>query len=217
MKKLSSIIILLFGLVYTNTAQTVTIGNQIWMSKNLDVSTFRNGDPIPEIKSEEEWQMAEENGQPAWCYYDNDPANGEKYGKLYNWHAVNDPRGLAPEGWHIPSEDELDELINFLGGIDLAGVKMKTSLGWDDYIKPFGTKESWKGTNESKFSGLPGGLRYSNGNFMFLGISGSWWSTVEIDEITILRNYFTLYHDSPLVHGFDSDISDGISVRCLKD
>jgi len=217
MKNFSSLIILFFGLVCVSTAQTVTIGKQVWMTVNLNVDKFRNGDPIPEVKSEEEWQMADENGQPAWSYYDNDPANAEKYGKLYNWHAVNDPRGLAPEGWHIPNENELDELINFLGGIDLAGVKMKTSSGWDDYIKPLGTKDSWKGTNESKFSGLPGGIRYSDGTFMFLGSSGSWWSTVEIDQSTILRNYFILYHNSPLVHGFDSDISGGMSVRCLKD
>ena len=141
MKNFSSLIILFFGLVCVSTAQTVTIGKQVWMTVNLNVDKFRNGDPIPEVKSEEEWQMADENGQPAWSYYDNDPANAEKYGKLYNWHAVNDPRGLAPEGWHIPNENELDELINFLGGIDLAGVKMKTSSGWDDYIKPLGTKD----------------------------------------------------------------------------
>jgi uncharacterized protein (TIGR02145 family) len=214
MKTFSSLIILFFGLIYLSSAQSVTIGNQIWMTKNLDVSTFRNGDPIPEIKTEEEWQMAEENGQPAWCYYDNDPANGEKYGKLYNWHAVNDPRGLAPEGWHIPSEDELNELINFLGGIEFAGIKMKTSVGWDDYVKPFGTTDSWKGTNESKFSGLPGGFRYFDGNFMSLEITGSWWSIFKVDEYN-LRNYFILYYNSPLVHSLDS--ASGLSVRCLKD
>jgi uncharacterized protein (TIGR02145 family) len=214
MKNFSSLIILFFGLVCISAAQTVTIGNQIWMAKNMDVSTFRNGDPIPEVRTDEEWQMADYNGQPAWCYYDNDPANGEKYGKLYNWHAVIDPRGLAPEGWHIPSEDELDELINFLGGNDLAGIKMKTSVGWFDYIKPTGAKDSRKGTNESKFSGLPGGSRFSGGNFMALETSGSWWSILKIDEY-ILPNYFVLYYDSPFVHSHDA--ITGLSVRCIKD
>ena len=76
----------------------VKIGNQTWMKKNLDVSKFRNGDIVPEVRSQEEWSNAALENKPAWCYYNNDQANGVKYGKLYNWYAVNDPRGLAPEG-----------------------------------------------------------------------------------------------------------------------
>jgi hypothetical protein len=79
---------------------------------------FRNGDLIPHIESNEEWKRADENKKPAWCYYDNDPANGPKYGKLYNWYAVSDPRGLCPVGWHVPSEDEWTELTDALGGND---------------------------------------------------------------------------------------------------
>ena len=94
--------------------KSVKIGNQEWMSENLNVDHFRNGDIIPEVKSKEDWEEAGKNGQPAWCYYENDPKNGEKYGKFYNWYAVNDPRGLAPEGWHIPSDGEWTEMINFL-------------------------------------------------------------------------------------------------------
>jgi hypothetical protein len=85
----------------------------VWMTKNLDVSTFRNGDPIPEAKSEKEWENAAKNQKPAWCYYDNDVQNGKKYGKLYNWYAVNDSRGLAPKGYHIPSESEWNLTIKF--------------------------------------------------------------------------------------------------------
>jgi len=84
----------------------VTIGNQVWMSQNLNVDKFRNGDPIPHAETREEWEKAGENRHPAWCYYDNDSANADKYGKLYNWYAVNDPRGLAPEGWKIPSHED---------------------------------------------------------------------------------------------------------------
>lgn len=69
--------------------EEVKVGDQIWMGRNLDVSTFRNGDPIPYAETDEEWEEAGENGEPAWCYYDNDPENGEKYGKLYNWYAVD--------------------------------------------------------------------------------------------------------------------------------
>jgi uncharacterized protein (TIGR02145 family) len=114
-------------------AQTVTIGEQIWHAKNLNVSTFRNGDPIPEAKTDEEWTRAGENKQPAWCYYDNDPANGTKYGKLYNWYAVNDPRGLAPAGYHIPTDLEWDALTAHLGGAKGGGKKMKSTSGWKSY------------------------------------------------------------------------------------
>lgn len=85
MKNVSLILLLLIGLVSLTNAQTVTIGTQVWMTKNLDVVTFRNGDPIPQAKTSEAWKKAGESKQPAWCYYNNDPANGAKYGKLYNW------------------------------------------------------------------------------------------------------------------------------------
>jgi uncharacterized protein (TIGR02145 family) len=126
-KKIKTVLTLLITVLFTqiNYAQTVTIGNQVWMTKNLHVSTFRNGDPIPQAKTDAEWKLASENSQPAWCYYENDLSNGEKYGILYNWYAVNDPRGLAPEGFHIPSSSELVELSNFLGYN--AGHKMKSS------------------------------------------------------------------------------------------
>ena len=90
-------------------------GNQEWMTRNLDVDRFRNGDLIPHAESNEEWKKAGKNGQPAWCYNDNDPENGKKYGKLYNEYAVNDSRGLATEGWHVPSDDEWTSLVEFLG------------------------------------------------------------------------------------------------------
>jgi uncharacterized protein (TIGR02145 family) len=108
-------------------SQSVTIGTQTWMTKNLDVATFRNGDAIPQAKTDEEWQAAGENKQPAWCYYDNDPKNGTKYGKLYNWYAVNDNRGLAPVGYHIPTDNEWTKLSDYLGGEDYAEKKMKMS------------------------------------------------------------------------------------------
>jgi len=110
--------------------KTVTIGTQVWMKENLNVSTFRNGDPISEAKTAEEWKAAGEAKQPAWCYYDNDPKNGAKYGKLYNWYAVNDPRGLAPVGWHVPTSDEWEILIDYLGGYQEAVVKIKSKIGW---------------------------------------------------------------------------------------
>ncbi|MBM3401498.1 MAG: hypothetical protein FJY21_04145 [Bacteroidetes bacterium] len=140
--------ILIHSSIYS---QTVTIGNQVWMTKNLDLDKFRNGDPIQEAKTNEEWKKAGENKQPAWCYYNNDPANGTKYGKLYNWYAVTDPRGLAPKGWHIPTDMEWTILIDYLGGPDVAGGKMK-STGSEYWKSP-----NREASNESGFSGLPGG------------------------------------------------------------
>jgi len=90
---------------------SVKIGNQKWMTENLNVEYFRNGDPVPEVKSDSDWKRVGEDKKPAWCYYDNDSANGGIYGRLYNWYAVIDPRGLAPEGWHVSSDEEWSNLI----------------------------------------------------------------------------------------------------------
>jgi uncharacterized protein (TIGR02145 family) len=133
MKKTLFFFLGVLSFMSTTRSQTVTIGTQVWMTKNLDVDHFRNGDPIPQAKTDEEWKRAGENKQPAWCYYDNDPANGVKYGKLYNWYAVNDQRGLAPGGYHVPSDEEWTVLTDYLGGSDIAGKKMKSKSGWSDY------------------------------------------------------------------------------------
>ena len=113
----------------TYSQSEVKIGKQIWMSKNLDVDRFRNGDPIPHAQTVEEWVNAGVNEQPAWCYYNNDPKNGKKYGKLYIYYAVGDSRGLAPQGYHVPSDSEWDILTVFLGSSDIAGKKMKSKNG----------------------------------------------------------------------------------------
>src|SRR6478736_3339709 len=98
----------------SESVPAIKIGEQIWMSTNLDVSTFANGDLIPEAKTREEWNSASDNHLPAWCYYNNDTAIGNKYGKLYNWYAAADRRGLAPKGWHIPSDLEWKKLLDNL-------------------------------------------------------------------------------------------------------
>ena len=116
-----------------NTIKEVTIGKQVWMSENLNVDKFRNGEAIPEAKTEEEWKNAGLKKQPAWCYYNNNPDNGERYGKLYNWYAVNDPRGLAPAGFKVPTDEEWSRLIDFLGGESLAGKSMKSINFWADF------------------------------------------------------------------------------------
>ena len=108
------------------------IGTQIWMSKNLDVEKFKNGNKIYFAKSQKRMNTLQKKGKPAWCFYSFDPKNGEKYGKLYNWEAVMDPRGLAPEGWHIPTKDEWEKLSFFLG--DNGAEKLKAKSGWDKFL-----------------------------------------------------------------------------------
>lgn len=185
---------------------TVKIGHQIWMTKNLDVVKFRNGDPIQQAKTNEEWARAGKEGKPAWCNYDNDSANGIQYGKLYNWFAVNDLRGLAPAGWHVPKDPEWTILTDFLGGIEEAGTKMKSTSGW---------KKNGNGNNTSGWSGLPGGLSYSNGLFSSIGGYGGWWSSTADDASAAwARN---LYYGHVNVAKITFYKEGGYSVRCLRD
>ena len=186
---------------------SVKIGNQEWASENLNVSTFRNGDAIPEAQTREAWVKAGEEGKPAWCYYDNDPENGNKYGRLYNWYAVTDPRGLAPSGWHIPSDEEWTTLADNLGGDDdAAGKKMKSKAGWHD---------NGNGSNTSGFSGLPGGYRNYDGTFYVIGFNGNWWSSTEYN--TYYAWYRYLHYSNGIVYRFNNYKSNGFSVRCLRD
>lgn len=179
----------------------INIGKQVWAAANLDAISFRNGDTIPEAKTNEEWVEAGESGRPAWCYYNNDPAVGQKYGKLYNWFAVNDPRELAPEGWSLASAADWAELAYSLGGPDVAGMKLKSTDGWPD------------GNNESGFTGKPGGYRIENGLFKNLGTIATWWSTTEGKSTGAVDFY--LSGSNSLGSSTDS-MQRGKSVRCLR-
>jgi uncharacterized protein (TIGR02145 family) len=179
-------------------------GTQVWATKNLDVSTFRNGDKIAEAPTNKEWEKAGASGMPAWCYYKNDLENGKKYGKLYNWYAVNDKRGLAPAGWHIPTDAEWVVLTKFLG--ESAGLKVKSTTGW---------KNDKNGTNEIDFGGLPGGCRNVNGTFYGEGYAAYFWSTTEDQSY---YGWFRQLSDaSDSLGRMQTDKRDGLSVRCLKD
>ncbi len=183
-------------------AQTVTIGSQVWTSKNLDVATYRNGDVIPQVEDYKAW---EDLTTGAWCYYENDASNGTKYGKLYNWYAVNDPRGLAPNGYHIPTDAEWTQLSDYLGGEE-AGTKMKSTSGW---------VENGNGTNRSGFSGLPGGFRPNYGSFDYIGTGGFWWSSTESSADFAGTRY--LVYTKTNVKWLNNYKSKGCSVRCLRD
>lgn len=192
----------------------VLIGNQTWAIENLNVAHFRNGDIIQHVKSLEEWKNAAERKVPSWCYYDNDPENGKKYGRLYNWYAVNDPRGLAPEGWHVPSYEEWETLSKYLQGNErdgnVSGYKMKSTTGW--------TMQNTEGDNSSGFTGLPGGYRsFKYGKFTDIGTNAVWWTTTEEPNFGAKAESLCWCNG-----GLNSDWDflnkeNGLSVRCIKD
>jgi uncharacterized protein (TIGR02145 family) len=184
-------------------AQTITIGKQNWMSKNLEVTKFRNGESIQEAKTEKEWYAAIENKQPAWCYYNYNSSNGLIYGKLYNIYAINDSRGLAPAGFHIPSDEEWQELVNFAGGTPVAGKKLRSKDHWqvgnekcsncsnwsDDYrlkvpchickdkrLVPF------KNLNNLGFSAVPGGYKHSEYSFWYLNQQATFYINYNVND-----------------------------------
>ncbi len=184
---------------------TIQIGTQKWMSKNLDVAFYRNGDPIPQVTDPTVWAALTTG---AWCYYNNDSTQGTRYGKLYNWYAVNDPRGLAPTGWHIPSDAEWSALSTTLGGDAVAGGKMKEA-GTPHWASP-----NTAGNNNSGFAGLPGGYR-NNGSFIGVTTTGYWWSATESSTSYAWFRY--LYYDVGIIGRSISSKPSGLSVRCLRD
>ena len=188
---------------FVSYAQTVTIGTQVWTSENLDVATYRNGDSIPQVQDKNAWANLTTG---AWCYYHNDDSNGTKYGKLYNWYAVNDPRGLAPDGYHIPTDAEWTQLSDYLGGESEAGTKMKSTSGW---------AYNGNGTNISGFTGLPGGARYWLLSFSAMELQGSWWSSTEGNAGSSWAR--RLSYDIGVVYKDLDDKGDGRSVRLLRD
>ncbi len=187
------------------------------MDRNLDVDTYRDGTPIPEVKDASQWANLTSG---AWCYYNNDPAMGAIYGKLYNWYAVNDPRGLAPVGWHVPSDAEWKKLEMCLGmtqaEADATGYRGTDQGG---QLKEAGTMH-WSSpntgaTNSSGFTALPGGYRGSYGTFYDVGGSGSWWSSTEASAAGAWGR--GLYYSSAGVYrGYDGKLG-GFSVRCVRD
>jgi len=170
------------------------------------VSTYRNGDIIPQVQNPTQW-MSLTTG--AWCYYDNLAANGCTYNKLYNWYAVNDPRGLAPNGYHIPTEAEINTLRQYLGGASVAGGKVKQT-GTTLWNSP-----NAGATNETGWTGLPGGGR-ENGQFGGKGIAGPVWTSTP-SSVAGLAVYMDLYSFNATLDLKGFNKTSGYSVRLIKD
>jgi uncharacterized protein (TIGR02145 family) len=189
-----------------NVYKTVTIGTQVWMAENLKVTHYRNGDDIPNYIDPFFWSNITTG---AYSDYNNIKTNASVYGRLYNWYAVTDIRNICPAGWHIPSEAEWDTLTGFLGGMEIAGSKLKAN----DTI--FWKSPNAKATNESGFNAVSGGQRYTEGNYLFLGIRCNWWSSDPNDS----KNAWTriLRYDYDKVYRYSFPMSSGLSVRCIRD
>jgi len=188
----------------SNVYKTVILGAQEWMAENLNVDHYRNGDLIPQITGSAEWANMTTG---AWCYYENNSSNGLIYGKLYNWLAVNDPRGLAPAGWHVPNYGEWFILVDNLGA-EVACGKMKET-GTTHWNSP-----NTDATNSSGFSAIPGGYGGDDGSFGDIGRRGYWWSSTEYDTSDAM--FITLPDEYGFVNMWKCYKQSGFSVRCLR-
>lgn len=204
-----------------NTYTTVTIGTQVWMVENLKTTKYRNGEPIPNITKDSEWSNLKTG---AYCNYNNDPAIGNKYGKLYNWYAVNDHRNISPTGWHIPTDEDWSTLSIYisanLGTSGSLAKALATKADWASSINTVAIGNDLTKNNTSGFSALPGGDRISNyGTFHDVGTIGYWWSSTEENTynawIRKLNYNFATMGKSYNFSGYEKEY--GFSVRCVKD
>jgi uncharacterized protein (TIGR02145 family) len=193
-----------------NVYKTIVIGTQEWMAENLKTTIYRNGDAIANVTDNSQWYNSTTG---KWCYYNNNSQYDCPYGKLYNWYAVADPRNVCPTGWHVPTDAEWTTLTSFLGGELVAGGKMKST-----YLQ-YWSSPNQDATNESGFSGLPGGGRGSDGNFYSVGSVGGWWSSTVSSSATAsawLR--YLGYNDGAASRSNGTfNMFAGFSVRCLRD
>ncbi len=211
-----------------NTYQLVTICNQTWMKSNLNVSHYRNGDVIPQVTDATQWGNLTTG---AWCYYNNDSANGAVYGKLYNWYAVNDPRGLAPQGCHIPTDNEWNTLIGCLdSSYNSSAIGVQSTIAGGS-LKETGTlhwiNPNTGATNTSGFTALGGNYRFGGGGgsggawgpnpvtISPLGMTDGFWSSTENDITNAWHRY--IGYNNASVKRANNDKADGFYVRCLKD
>jgi uncharacterized protein (TIGR02145 family) len=189
-----------------NIYHTVTIGTQVWMVENLKVTKYRDGTPIPNVSDSSAWSNQTTGG---YCDYDNTTSNSIIFGKLYNWYAVNDNRKIAPVGWHVPIDEEWTILTEYLGGIFVAGGKLKET-GFTHWAEP-----NTGATNETSFTALPGGLRSYTGTFKDISYIGYWWSSTGSSMGNAGRLIIDYSYSG--VYSYSGYKDNGFSVRCLRD
>ncbi|NVO03365.1 MAG: fibrobacter succinogenes major paralogous domain-containing protein [Bacteroidetes bacterium] len=189
-----------------NQYSTITIGTQVWMVENLKVKHYRNGDTIPHIQNNAQWNKLE---MGAFCEYNYQTSNSINYGNLYNWYAVSDQRNICPEGWHIPTDAEWKTLAAFLGGKVDAGGKLKET-GIKNWQSPnTGSK------NETGFTALPGGYCGGFAGFSDFGKIGYWWSSTADGNMNAFP--YIMYFNNTDLSSYSSNKTYGFSIRCIKD
>lgn len=184
-----------------SSQESVKIGNQVWMTKNLDVDRFRNGDIIPHAKTDDKWSDAFDNESPAWSYLDNDPANGKQHGKIYNWYAINDPRGLASKGWKVPTVKDWETLV-----ANLKNPSDKRKLGWTfnrDNDNPEVRKQTF------------GGYRHRFGSFSWENQRIYYWTSTAISHSDAWT--FMMADEFNQIFQDGGKKSNGNYVRCIKE
>jgi uncharacterized protein (TIGR02145 family) len=191
-----------------NRYKTVTIGTQVWMKENLKTTRYNDGTLIPLVTDYDAWTGLI---TPAFCWYNNDQANKNVYGALYNWYAVSTGK-LCPVGWHVSDDSEWIEMK-----IALDGAGFSENAG--GILKEAGTSH-WKSpntgaNNKTGFTALPGGYRSYNGSYSYLGIYGYWWSSNQFMESNVY--FWNLRYKSGLAFKYIAEKPNGFSVRCLKD
>lgn len=191
-----------------NVYKTIKIGKQIWMAENLKVTHYRNGDPITNVTSNSEWT---DLSTGAFCVYDNNLKNADIYGFLYNWYAVGDNRNIAPVGWHVPSNEEWQTLVDYLGGSGVAGDKM-IETGTAHWKAP-----NTRATNESGLSALPSGNRNLIGKYSDMGRHATFWSSSEDNSNYAWYSDLNIYTGYADVRRLIFHKRIGFSVRCVKD
>ena len=189
-----------------NVYHTVTIGTQTWMVENLRTRKFRDGSSIDSIADRIAWKST---STAAWCNYNNDAVSATLYGKLYNYYAVTDSRGIAPVGWHVPTDSEWSQLVDFLGGELEAGGKLK-QRGTNYWLSP-----NYNASNQTGFSALPGGCRDWGGNSKSAGNYGNWWTASEQDVNNAWCRY--TYNKTACIYRYNYLKTCGFSVKCIKD
>lgn len=189
----------------TDTVSTVRIGNQVWMKYNVAATTFRNGDSIAYIPIAKEWAISGQYGIPAYVAYGNEPDNLRRYGLLYNYFAVTDPRGLCPNGFRVPSDADWRELEQVLTR-DAAAQQLKSSSGW---------LQNGNGADAYHFSALPGGFRTQTGAFFLDRKVGYWWTNTIAADSSVTA--ILLFDYDPKIFRIQYRKEKGMSLRCIRE
>jgi len=194
-----------------NTYHTVEIGTQVWMTEDLKTTHFNDGEPILQVEEYDEWSKLY---TPAFCWYNNDSSNRSDYGALYNWYAVNTGK-LCPKGWHVPSDEEWNELSSYLTRREMRGGSLKEA--GDNYWR----KPNEGATNETGFTALPAGYRSYNGSFNLQRAGAFWWTSSlsnwwqPSDRVTEIVFHRNLRYNSQKLFRHVSEVSNGFCVRCI--